>query len=348
MDAFYASVEQRDNPSLQGKPIVIAKDNERGVIAAASYEARRYGIHSAMSSSVAKRYCKNLIFVQGNMAKYKKTSQRIRKIFYDYTDLVEPLSLDEAYLDVTSNVKNNPSASLLAKEIKDRIKKETNLTSSAGVSYNKFLAKLASDIKKPDGLFLIKPEDAQSFLEKTTIERFFGIGKITAKKMHKMGVFFGSDLKKISLNRLNNEFGKAGGFYYQIVRGIDERKVNPNRERKSIGSEQTFFKDLTKKEEMEKALFLIAKKLYGRLKIVGLYGRTLTLKIKQQNFVTHTKSQTFDTPFFELKDFYNKVLQLLSQVFYTGLNVRLLGISVSNFLTEEEETKQLKINWHTY
>lgn len=348
MDAFYASVEQRDDFSLQGKPIVIAKDSARGVVAAASYEARKYGIHSAMSSKLAKLHCKNLIFVQGDMAKYKKVSQEIKQIFYDYTDLVEPLSLDEAYLDVTENIKHNPSATLLAKEIKQRIKKEIKLTSSAGISYNKFLAKLASDVNKPDGLFLINPEEAENFLEKMTIERFFGIGKVTAKKMHKMGIFFGSDLKKISLNRLTNEFGKAGNFYYQIVRGIDERKVNPNRERKSIGSEQTFFKDLTEKAEMEKVLFSIAKKLYNRLKTVELYGRTLTLKLKQQDFIVHTKSQTFDIPFFTFNDLYSNILILLSQVFYIGLNVRLLGVSISNFLTEEEETKQLTINWNNY
>lgn len=345
MDAFYASVEQRDNPSLKNKPVVIGSDSNRGVIAAASYEARKYGIHSAMSSVVAKRHCRNLIFVKGNMNKYKSISKQIKHIFYDYTDLVEPLSFDEAYLDVTKNTKDNPSATLIAQEIKHRIKKEINLTSSAGISYNKFLAKIASDVNKPDGLFIITPQEAQKFIDNLSIDRFFGIGRITAKKMHKMGIFFGSDLKKISLNRLNNIFGKQGDFYYKSVRGIDNRKVNPNRERKSLGNENTFSKNLTKYNEMEDALLVLANKLYERLKATELYGRTLTLKMKHQDFNINTKSKTFDNPIVSFNELCNNVLILLSEVFYIGLSVRLLGISVSNFLTEEQEATQLQIDW---
>ena len=345
MDAFYAAVEQRDNPELRGKPIVIGSDSSRGVIATASYEARKFGIHSAMPSVIAKRRCKDLIFVRGNMEKYKNVSNIIRSIFHEYTELVEPLSFDEAYLDVTENKFSNPSATLLAKEIKERIKKETNLVASAGVSYNKFLAKIASDIDKPDGLFVITPEQAEDFINKLKVERFFGIGKVTAEKMHKMGIFFGSDLKKLSQHRLNREFGKAGAYYYQIVRGNDNRIVNPFRERKSVGGENTFSYDLTLMEEMEKSLRPITEKVFERFKKANLFGRTITLKIKHSDFTVNTKSKTLEQPILSFNELWVNAKDLLQQAYYNGLRVRLLGVSVSNFLTEEQEAIQLEINW---
>lgn len=345
MDAFYAAVEQRDNPALRGKPIAIGSDSGRGVVATASYEARKFGIHSAMSSIVAKRRCKQLIFVRGNMEKYKAVSQQIRSIFHDYTDLVEPLSFDEAYLDVTENTKNNPSATLLAKEITKRIFDETQLTASAGVSYNKFLAKIASDVNKPNGIFVITPEESVAFIEKLKVERFFGIGKVTAEKMHKMGIFFGSDLKKLSQHRLTSEFGKAGAYYYQIVRGVDHRVVNPNRERKSVGGENTFSNDLTQLSELKAAMEPIILKVAERFKKAGLYGRTITLKTKLSDFTVHTKSKTIDTPITSHEQLQNLANELLTESYYTGLRVRLLGVSISNFLTEEQEAIQLEIDW---
>ncbi len=345
MDSFYASVEQRDNPKLRNRPIVVGSDSLRGVVSTASYEARKYGIHSAMPSVMAKKLCKHLIFVPVNMEKYKSVSQQIRNIFYDYTDLVEPLSFDEAYLDVTTNKKNNPSATLIAKEIKARIKKELNLTASAGVSYNKFLAKMASDVNKPNGIFVITPDNAQSFLNNLSINKFFGIGKKTTAKMHKIGVFVGSDLRRLSLNKLTNEFGKVGRFYYNCVRGIDEREVNPQRKRKSVGAESTFANNLTQKNEITDSLLLIAKKLFTRVENTKLYGRTITLKIKQHDLSIHTKSQTFAMPIFTFDNLWDKALLLLDEVFKQGLNVRLLGLTISNFLTEEQEAVQLEFDW---
>lgn len=346
MDAFYAAVEQRDNPELRGKAIAIGSDSSRGVVATASYEARKFGVHSAMSSMVAKRRCKHLIFVRGNMDKYRNISLQIRSIFNEYTPLVEPLSFDEAYLDVTDNLKNNPSATLIAKEIKQRIFEETQLTASAGVSYNKFLAKIASDVNKPNGLFVVTPEQASKFIDKLKIEMFFGVGKVTAEKMHKMGVFFGADLKKLSLNRLNNEFGKAGLYYYNIARGIDNRSVNPYRERKSVGGENTFSKDLSKIEELENALKPIAKKVVERFKKAQLFGRTITLKVKHADFTINTKSITINQPVLNFDSLWEQSLILLNEVHYSGIRVRLLGVSVSNFLTEEQEAIQLEINWN--
>jgi len=346
MDAFYAAVEQRDNPALRGKPIVIGSDSGRGVVATASYEARKFGIHSAMSSVLAKRRCKHLIFVRGNMEKYKKVSNQIRSIFHEYTNLVEPLSFDEAYLDVTENYTNNPSATLIAKEITQRIKDETQLTASAGVSYNKFLAKIASDVNKPNGIFVITPDEAINFINKLKVERFFGIGKVIAEKMHKMGIFFGSDLKKLSQHRLTREFGKAGAYYYNIVRGIDHRMVNPYRERKSVGGENTFSNDLTQLKELEEALKPIAKKVENRYKKAQLYGRTLTLKTKLSDFTIHTKSKTLQQPIVTFQDLWVNTKELLQEVHYNGIRVRLLGVSVSNFLSEEQEAIQLEINWN--
>ena len=348
MDAFYAAVEQRDNPELMGKPIAIGSASPRGVVATASYEARKYGVHSALPSVTALRRCPKLIFVRGNMQKYKDVSMQIREIFEEYTDLVEPLSLDEAYLDVSMNKKDNPSATLLANEIRQRIFDKTRLTASAGVSYNKFLAKIASDYNKPNGTFIITPDEATDFIEKLKIEKFFGIGKVTAKKMHKMGIFFGSDLKKLSENRLSRTFGKAGLYYYQIVRGNDLRSVNPYRERKSVGGENTFSKDLIYMDEQKEALRSIVQKVYDRIKVAKKYGRTLTLKVKYSDFSQITRSKTLISQIVSLDELMTNSIALLMMSYVVDKPVRLLGISVSNFLIEEQEAIQLKIDWDQF
>lgn len=345
MDAFYASVEQRDNPDLRGKAIAIGSAGKRGVVATASYEARKYGVHSAMPSVTALRRCPHLIFVRGNMEKYKNISYQIRAIFEEYTHLVEPLSFDEAYLDVTENNRQQLSATLLAKEIKQRIYNETQLTASAGVSYNKFLAKVASDINKPNGMFVITPEQANDFIDKLKIEKFFGIGKVTAEKMHKMGIFFGADLKNLSQHRLNQVFGKAGNYYYQIVRGIDNRPVNPHRERKSVGGENTFSNDLRSIDEQLNAMQPIAEKVYERIKRAQKYGRTLSIKVKYADFTQITRSKTLNDPIVDYKTLWENTRELLVESHTHDKTVRLLGVSVSNFLSEEQEAIQLEIDW---
>lgn len=345
MDAFYAAVEQRDNAELRGKPIAIGSAGRRGVVATASYEARKFGVHSAMPSVTALKRCPGLIFVNGNMEKYKNISLQIRSIFEEFTDLVEPLSLDEAYLDVTENHKNNPSATQLAKEIKSRIFNETQLYASAGVSYNKFLAKIASDYKKPNGLFVITPNDASAFIDKLKIEKFFGIGKVTTEKMHKMGIFFGADLKKLSEHRLIQTFGKAGAYYYQIAQGNDTREVNPHRERKSVGGENTFLTDLNTLDEQIHAITPIAQKVFEHIKRTEKQGRTLTLKVKYDDFSQITRSKTLLTPILSFETLWEHTVELLTETFVHEKNVRLLGVTVSNFLTEEQEAIQLEIDW---
>lgn len=279
MDAFYASVEQRDNPEYKGKPLVVGgSPDRRGVVAAASYEARKFGIYSAMPSRTAVQRCPHLIFAKPRFDVYRQVSDTVREIFYSYTDLVEPLALDEAYLDVTHNKRGLPSATLIAREIKERIFFETNLTASAGISINKFLAKTASGINKPDGLCLIPPDKAESFLETLTIEKFYGIGQATAKKMHEAGVFSGADLKTWSEIDLVRKFGKTGSFYYRIVRGLDDRVVEPNRIRKSLASEESYADDLSDRDQMLTALQEICDTLLKRVQESGTSGRTLTLK----------------------------------------------------------------------
>jgi len=261
MDAFYASVEQRDNPELRGKPVAVGYDKERSVVCTASYEARKFGVRSALPSVTARKKCPELIFVKPHFEKYTLVSKQIREIFKDYTDLIEPLSLDEAYLDVTENKKNIASATQIAREIKQKIKEVCGLTASAGVSYNKFLAKIASDYQKPDGLFVIKPEDASTFIEELDIEKFFGIGRVTAMKMHKSGIHKGKDMKKLSETELTKLFGKQGNYYFNIASGIDERAVIAKRERKSLGTEFTFDKDLCYKFEVVTEMYRIEKHL---------------------------------------------------------------------------------------
>lgn len=339
MDAFYASVEQRDHPELRGKPVAVGGSSERGVIAAASYEAREFGVRSAMPSAVAKKRCPELLFVKSSMSKYKEISEQIRQIFFEYTDLVEPLSIDEAFLDVSKNKKGIPSATLIAEEIRKRIKEETALTASAGVSINKFLAKIASDRNKPNGIFVIPPDAAETFVEKLPVEDFFGVGKVTADKMHKLGLFFGKDIKAQSLDFLVRHFGKAGEHYYKISRTIDERPVNPDRQRKSVGAERTFEKDLYTKFEHIAQLYHIEKELIERIKTQGFKGYTLTLKIKYSNFTQITRSKTFPQVLNRFSYLHPRAKELLLQK-EIEQPVRLLGLSVSN---EHENSGPLQL-----
>ena len=329
MDAFYASIEQRDNPELRGKPIAVGKGSERGVVAAASYEARKYGVHSAMSSKVAKDKCPQLIFVSNRMEVYKAISLEIMEIFLDYTDLVEPLSIDEAFLDVTTNKKHMQSATLIAREIKERIREKTGLTASAGVSINKFLAKTASDYDKPDGLYVIRPEEAEAFVESLPIEKFHGVGRVTAGKMHRLGIQTGKDLKKQSLAWMNRHFGKVGLHYYNISRAIDERPVNPQRIRKSVGTERTFEKDLQENFEIITALYHIERELMRRMEKSGSFGRTLTLKVKFSDFRQITRSKTMDQPIADFQTLHHNAKDILAGINLQQKKIRLLGLSVS-------------------
>ncbi len=342
MDAFYASVEQRDNPELKGKPVAVGGDHSRGVVAAASYEARKFGVHSAMSSAVAKIKCPELRFVNPRFEVYRSVSNQIRKIFSEYTDLVEPLSLDEAFLDVTVNKKDIQSATIIAGEIKQKIFEHTGLTASAGVSINKFLAKVASDYDKPDGLFVIKPEEAESFVEKLPVEKFFGVGRVTSRKMHRMGIIKGIDLKRFDIQELIRKFGKIGSFYYDMSRAIDTRPVEPEKTRKSVGAERTFDTDLVKMYEIQKELATIEKILIERLMKTGFKGRTLTLKIKFDNFQQITRSRSFQTPV--RHSMIRQIsFELASGVNYVNRGVRLLGITISNY-PDEKHSKQLSLD----
>lgn len=341
MDAFYASIEQRDNPELQGKPLAVGHGEARGVVAAASYEARKYGVRSAMPSTTALKKCPHLTFVSPRFDVYKSVSQQIMDIFLEYTDLVEPLSLDEAFLDVTGNHKNIPSATQIAQEIKKRIKEVTGLTASAGVSFNKFLAKIASDYDKPNGLYVIVPKDAEAFVETLEIERFFGVGKVTAEKMHKLGIHTGADLKKFSREGLAHHFGKAGHIYYDNARAIDHRPVTPNRVRKSIGAENTFDTDLTTSTRLTLELYQIARRVWERIEAKQFYGRTLTLKIKYEDFAVHTRSRTIATRINDFQLLWTTTKAILSQIETTEKKIRLMGIYISN--AEEEEPSSYPI-----
>lgn len=339
MDAFYASVEQRDNPLLKGKPVAVGRAEKRGVVSAASYEARKFGVRSAMSSLIAKQKCPSLIFVKPQFEKYKKVSKQIRDIFNEYTDLVEPLSLDEAFLDVTVNKKNMQSATLIAKEIREKIFKTTMLTASAGISVNKFLAKIASDYNKPNGQCVIPPEEAEKFVEDLPIEKFFGIGKVTAEKMKKYGIFKGIDLKNNDLAFLIKHFGKQGEYYYNIARANDNREVNPDRIRKSLSTEYTFDKDLTTKFEIITELYKIEKELIARMQKSNYYGRTITLKVKFANFEQITRSKTFNKEIKDFKTIHKTAKELIYTVDLSNVKIRLLGLGVSN--KEDTDYKQL-------
>lgn len=349
MDAFYASVEQRDFPEYRGKPLVVGgSPNSRGVIAAASYEARRYGIRSAMSSAMAAKKCPHLIFAPARFAVYKEVSQQIREIFLDYTDLVEPLSLDEAYLDVTENKKNIASATQIAKEIRQRIWDTTHLTASAGVSYNKFLAKTASGFKKPNGLTVVKPEQAEVFLNKLSIDDFYGVGKATAEKMKGMGIENGADLRTWELEDLTENFGKYGKYYYYIVRGIDNREVEPERERKSLGAEETFDRDYSSKDELRSKLKDICEDVAERLSKHQLAGKSLTLKIKFADFSVMSRSKTMLNPIYKERDLFQTSTDMLYETNLHHKSVRLLGISLSNLCERGKspvKPEQLNLNW---
>ncbi len=329
MDAFYASVEQLDHPEWQGKPLVVGGNENRGVVAAASYEARKFGIYSAMSSALAAKKCPQLIFAKPRFERYKEISSQIQEIFFEYTNLVEPLSLDEAFLDVTENKLHLSSAFLIAEDIREKIKLKTGLNASAGISYNKFLAKIASDLNKPNGQALILPEEAAEFLEKLPIGKFFGIGKVTAEKMRQLGIHCGKDLKEYSLQYLVKRFGKVGAHYFQIVRGIHLSPVQPDRTRKSLSAENTFEKDLFLPHELEKQLQHTYQELLRRSKKTGIRGRTITLKIKYNDFSQQTRSKTFDQ-FPEDELLWQTALELLNQEPFTK-PIRLLGLGVSNF-----------------
>jgi DNA polymerase-4 len=346
MDAFYASVEQMDNPDLRGKPVAVGGNEIRGVVSAASYEARKFGVRSALSGALAKKYCPNLIFVKPRFDRYKEISQKIRKIFHDYTDLVEPLSLDEAYLDVTHNKKGNPSASLIAQEIRLRILNEVGLTASAGISVNKFIAKVASDVNKPNGQKTVSPDEVIPFLEELPIRKFYGVGKVTAEKMYQLGIFTGLDLKSKPIEFLEKHFGKSGTYYFYVVRGIHNSEVKPNRITKSVAAEHTFDENLTSEIFMQERLETIAAELDRRLKKHKIAGKTVTLKIKYSDFTQQTRSKTLPYFISDKSLLYDTVKELLFQERMKD-SVRLLGISLSNLNTEIKKTivVQLKFDF---
>jgi DNA polymerase-4 len=341
MDAFFASVEQLDNPELRGKPVAVGGSGERSVVAAASYEARKFGVRSAMPSVIARRLCPDLIFVKHNFPRYTEISASILLIFREYTDLIEPLSIDEAFLDVTDDKKKIGSATVIAKKIRKEIKSKTGLTASAGISVNKFLAKIASDINKPDGLFLIRPEEAEKFIEELPVEKFYGIGKVTAQKMHKLGIHKGSDLKKWDLESLVRNFGKPGVFFYDIVRGIDDRPVEPDQERKSVGAELTYEKDLTTRFEVIAELYKLEKELMDRLEHSETTGRTITLKVKFSDFRQITRSKTLQNHIREFNTLHKEVSEIRKSLNLEGSRIRLLGLSISNLETDNCIDRQL-------
>lgn len=334
MDAFYASVEQRDYPELRGKPIAVGGSGRRGVVASASYEAREYGVKSAMPSVTALRLCPTLIFVKSRFDVYREVSQQIRSIFFGYTDLVEPLSLDEAYLDVTITKKGPPSATIIAEQIRQAIHTDTGLTASAGISFNKFLAKVASDINKPDGMKVITPNEALDFLAELPIEAFHGIGKVTAAKMRRMGIYHGSDLRKYDEIELIRRFGKVGRHYYRIVRAEDNRPVNPKRVRKSVGAERTYKDDITQIKQMEEKLQYLCGIVFEYMKKSDNYGRTISIKAKMPDFKIITRSRTMGAEVRQLDQLVAIAHELLRENQSDIPVVRLLGVSVSNLSKE--------------
>jgi DNA polymerase-4 len=338
MDAFYASVAQMDNPELKGKAIAVGGGGKRGVISAASYEARKFGVKSAMSGRLAEKLCPHLIFVKTDFARYSEISKKVKSIFNDFTDLVEPLSLDEAYLDVTKNKIGLPSATLIAQKIRTRIYNEVGLTASAGISINKFIAKVASDYNKPNGQKTVNPEDVLQFLEDLDIRKFYGVGKVTAEKMYQKGIFTGKDLKSKSLEYLNQNFGKSGRYYYQVVRGIHHSEVKPNRIRKSLAAERTFSENLSSEIFMLEKLERIAEEVAKRLEKNNVAGKTVTLKIKYSDFTLQTRSKTL--PYYVSKKAI--ILETAKNLLYQDkLNnsVRLLGVSLSNLNTDQKKPK---------
>jgi len=345
MDAFFASVEQRDHPELRGKPIAVGSSGKRGVVMTASYEARKFGVHSAMPSKYALRLCPNLIFVSSNFGDYREASKKMREIFFRYTDLVEPISIDEAYLDVTENKLNIPSATIIAKKIKQDINDELKLTATAGVSINKFLAKVSSGLNKPDGLNVIKPEDAEKFIDKLPIKKIPGIGKVTQKKFEDLGVRLGKDLKKLELDFLIEKFGKSGKYFYNVVRCIDNNPVKTTRNRKSIGAEHTFSEDI---EDFGKLLFRleeIADSVERRMKKIESYGKTISIKVKYHDFRQITRSRTLKEEIKTKEELFNIAKYLFSNDDVEKRPIRLLGISLSNLNTDTEEIEPLQMDF---
>lgn len=336
MDAFFASVEQRDNPELRGKPIAVGYDGPRGVVSTASYEARPFGVHSAMAIATAKRRCPQLIIVSPHFEKYKAVSRQVDAIFHEYTDLVEPISIDEAFLDVTQNKPGIDLAVDIAREIKKKIHERTGLTASAGISFNKFLAKIASDYRKPGGICTVHPDRALDFIARLPIEDFWGVGPKTAERMHAMGIFNGGQLRKISLSHLRQVFGKAGTIYYNFARGIDNRPVITERERKSVGCEQTFAEDLNQRSKVIIELYHTVLELVERIKRTGFNGRTLTLKVKFHDFTQITRSMTVDRQLLTKDDILPIAKKLMGGIDYEHDAIRLMGLSVSRSAQDDE------------
>ena len=344
MDAFYASVEQMDNPALKGKPIAVGGNENRGVVSAASYEARKFGVRSALSGVLAKKYCPELIFVRPRFDRYKEISKQIQSIFHEYTDLVEPLSLDEAYLDVTHNKKGNPSATLLAKEIRARILSEVGLTASAGISVNKFIAKVASDYNKPNGQKTVSGDEIVPFLENLPIQKFYGVGKVTTEKMFQLGIFTGLDLKNKTLEFLEQHFGKSGSYYYQVVRGIHNSPVQAKRTTKSVAAEHTFDVNLSSEIFMLEQLESISRQIEKRLQKHSISGKTITLKIKYSDFSLQTRSKTMPYYISDKSLIFEIVKELLYQERLKD-SVRLLGIALSNLNTEQKKTVVIQLQF---
>lgn len=331
MDAFYASVEQRDHAELRGKPIAVGRDGPRSVVSTASYEARRFGVHSAMSVYTAKRYCPDLIVVEGRHEHYKEVSEQVHSIFREYTDLIEPISLDEAFLDVTENKKHILEPADIAAEIRNRIRDELHLTASAGISFNKFLAKIASDYNKPDGQFEVTLDEAPDFIAHLPVEKFWGVGAKTSVMMHKMGIFTGADLKAVSLSHLKDVFGKVGEVYYNFARGLDDRPVVASSLRKSVGCEKTMETDITMRSQMLIELYHLVIELVERLDKAGFKGKTLALKIKYADFTAVTRCVTVNKVLLSKNDILTLAKQLLQKVEFSATRpVRLVGLSVSN------------------
>ena len=350
MDAFYASVEQRDNTELRGKAIAVggSPEGRGGVVATASYEARQFGVRSAMPSKRALQLCPHIIFIRPRFEVYKEVSTQVREIFRRYTDIIEPLSLDEAYLDVTVDKPQIGSAITIAENIRSAIKNELQLTASAGISINKFVAKIASGMKKPDGLTFIGPSKVEEFMDKLEVEKFYGVGRVTAEKMKSLGIFNGADMKKLTEQQLVNHFGKVGKFFYLIARGIDDRPVEPFRETQSVGAEDTFPEDLFEEEELNKQLERIASIVAQRLEKHQLKGRTVTLKIKYSNFKLITRSKSFADPVGDASLIATTAKELLEGTLPPPRGIRLLGISVSRFndgRLPEKFDPQLKIEF---
>lgn len=346
MDAFYASVEQRDNPELRGKPVAVGGAAARGVVAAASYEARKFGVHSAMPSVTAKRKCPDLIFVKPRFEVYRAVSQQIREIFAEYTPVIEPLSLDEAYLDVTDNLKGMEIATEIAEEIRAKIKAATRLTASAGISYNKFLAKMASDQRKPDGQFVITPKNGPAFVEALPVKKFHGVGPATAERMKRLGIETGLDLRQQSLAFLQEHFGKSGPYFYGIARGIDERRVQPDRVRKSVGAEDTFIEDILELEPARAELVPLVDKVWRYCEAQGMSGKTVTVKVKYSDFTQATRSRTLGCPIAGAPEMLEVAVSLLTSVHPFKRGVRLLGVTLSSLNgNDADERPQLELSF---